>query len=1083
MTTNNEQSNKQGGLLNRIIELSLRNRFLVAFIIIFAALLGIMAVRTMETDLFPDLSSPVITVIVENPGLAAQEGETLIARPLESAFRSLPNVIRVRSESEVGVVSVRTEFKFGTDYYLARQLLAERLNSAVRDFPANTQAPVLSSAASRLGEVLQVYVSQGASQRANQRANQGASQKVNQKAEHVDTKQLKDTTDFFIRYKLQTVPGIIRIASHGGERRQYEVALDANSMLSYNVTLDEVLNALGESNENFSGGFITGSATEMDIRGLGRINSLDDLKQVVVAVHDGTPILIRDIAEVRDSAAVRRGIARVDGKEAVVMTITKQFGSDTLSIVGQAKKAIAELTPYLPAGITATPFFDQSELINVATKTLEEALLVGGIAVVLVIFLFLGNLRSTLIAAVTIPIAVVISFIFLHLFGVTLNIMSLGGLAVGLGIMIDAAIVDTENIFRHLKERPPNSLKDSLLATLNGASEVRRPAAYSTAIIIVVFLPLLFLSGLEGKILAPFAITVVVLMAVGLALSLTLTPALCYTLLRKIAPKLKAESWLARQCERVYEPVLKGSLRVPILAILLAVGIFGLSLLTLPFLGTELLPKMDEGAILLEMNTPAGTSLVETDRVASQVTKVLEGGPDIAAIIQPTGRAEGSEDPMPVTTAEHVIQLVARAQRKHTIPEIEAWIREQLKRVPGVSAEISSPLNMRIDESISGTSAAIAIKIFGSDLETLAQKGTEIKEIVEKVPGVVDLRLEQLGGLPQTIIAVDRERAAKYGLNPGKVGHAIEALVGGHEVTTVIKDQLKEYPVVVRLKEEYRDSADKLLRLIIDTPIGQKIPLSDIADVRIQRGPSTIKREDQVRRIQLTLNVQGRDVGSVVNDIEQGLANFKLPPGYFISYGGGYERQQELRGQLLGALLLATLMVFLLLYLAFRSIWQAILVIATIPLALAGGFIALWITGTTLNVSSIIGLLAHFGLSVQKGLILVEYINQLRAEGMDLPTALYKGAHTRMRPVLMTAASAGLGVLPIAIGWGAGAELQQPLAIALIGGLITSTMLTLITLPALYEVGERWQATIERWWISLRNKMDKEPDISPSTGD
>jgi heavy metal efflux system protein len=1045
---------EHGGLLNRIIEFSLRNRLLVIFVIVLFALLGVMAVRTMETDLFPDLSSPVITVIVENPGLAAQEGELLIARPLESAFRGLPNVVRVKSESEIGVVSVRTEFRFGTDYYLARQLLAERLTTAARDFPAGTEPPVLSSAASRLGEVLQIYVAQ--------------------KNEQVDTKQLKETADFFIRYKLQTVPGIIRITSHGGDRRQYEVALDPNQMRIYGVSLDEVVDALGESNENFSGGFITGTATEMDVRGLGRLNSLEDIGRVVVAVRKGVPVLIRDVAEVRDSTAIRRGIARVDGKEAVVMTIAKQFGTDTLSIVAQAKKALDEIKPFLPEGVSAVTFFDQSELINVATKTLEEALLVGGIAVVFVIFFFLGNVRSTLIAAVTIPVAVIISFIFLRLCNVTLNIMSLGGLAVGLGIMIDAAIVDTENIFRHLKEAP----NDSLMATLRGASEVRRPAAYSTAIIIVVFLPLLFLSGLEGKILSPFAITVVVLMAVGLALSLTLTPALCYTLLRKVAPRLKEESWLARQCERVYEPVLRGSLRRPVLAVLLAAGIFIFSLSLLPLLGTELLPRMDEGALLLQMGTPSGTSLGETDRIASQVTRVLEGGPDIAAIIQPTGRAERSEDPMPVTVAEHVIQLVPRSQRKHTIPEIEAWIREQLKKVPGVSSSITTPLNMRIDESISGTSAAIAIKIFGSDLDTLVQKGGEVKEIVEKVPGVVDVRLEQLAGVPQTVIAVDRERASRYGLNPGEIGHSIEALIGGREVTTVIKDQLKEFPVVVRLREEYRDAPDKLANLTIDAPTGQKVLLSDIADVRIQRGPATIKREDQVRRIQIAMNVEGSDVGTVVSNIEKELVNLKLPSGYFLSYGGGYERQKELKGQLIGAFLVSALLVFLLLYLAFRSIWQALLVIATIPLALAGGFIALWVTGTTLNVSSIIGLLAHFGLSVQKGLILVEYVNQLRAEGYGLRDALYRGARTRMRPVLMTAAAAGLGVLPIAIGWGAGAELQQPLAIALIGGLITSTILTLVALPALYELSEGLHEKIVKAWPGSRNEST-EDTVSP----
>jgi cobalt-zinc-cadmium resistance protein CzcA len=545
-----------------------------------------------------------------------------------------------------------------------------------------------------------------------------------------DKKELKETADYLLHYKLQTVPGIIRITSHGGERRQYEVVLNPDQMRTYNVSLDEVIKALGESNENFSGGFVTGTATEMDVRGLGRINSLEDVGRVVVAVRDGVPVLIRDLAEVRDGSAVRRGIARVGGREAVVMTVTKQFGSDTLTVVENAKKALAELNPFLPAGVKTVVFFDQAELINVATKTLEEALLLGGAAVVLIIFLFLGNLRSTLIAAITIPIAVVISFIFLRAAGVTLNIMSLGGLAVGLGIMVDAAIVDTENIFRHLKHNPG----DALLVTLRGASEVRRPAAYSTAIIIVVFLPLLFLTGLEGKILAPFAITVVVLMAVGLVLSLTLTPALCYTLLRKVAPRLKEDSWLARRCERVYEPVLRGSLRRPLLAIGAAAGIFVLSLVLLPFLGTELLPRMDEGALLLQMNTPTGTSLAETDRVASQVTKVLQGGPDIAAIIQPTGRAEGSEDPMPVTTAEHIIQLVPRDKRKHTIPEIEAWVREQLEKVPGVSSSITTPLNMRIDESISGTSAALAVKIFGSDLDTLAQKGADVKRVMRRFP-------------------------------------------------------------------------------------------------------------------------------------------------------------------------------------------------------------------------------------------------------------------------------------------------------------------------------------------------------------
>jgi cobalt-zinc-cadmium resistance protein CzcA len=428
---------------------------------------------------------------------------------------------------------------------------------------------------------------------------------------------------------------------------------------------------------------------------------------------------------------------------------------------------------------------------------------------------------------------------------------------------------------------------------------------------------------------------------------------------------------------------------------------------------------------------------------------------------------------MPVTVTEHHLQLVPRSERKHTIPEIEAWVRERLKKVPGVSAGITTPLNMRIDESISGTSAALAVKVFGSDLDTLAQKGAQVKEIVEKTPGVVDVRAEQLEGVPQVVIAVDRERASRFGLNPGRLGASVEALIGGSEVTTVIKDQLKEYPVVARLREEYRDAPEKLAGLLIDAPTGQKIPLGDLAAVRVVRGPAVIKREDQVRRFQVTMNVEGRDVGSVVADIEKGLAGLNLPSGYFVSYGGGYERQQEVSRELISAFVVSALLVFLLLYVAFRSVWQALLIIATIPMALAGGFIALWVTGTTLNVSSVIGLLAHFGLSVQKGLILVEYINQLRAEGRGLHEALYLGARTRMRPVLMTAAAAGLGVAPIAIGWGAGAELQQPMAIALIGGLITSTILTLVALPALYGVSEGLREGTSRAWLRWRRRGDE----------
>jgi cobalt-zinc-cadmium resistance protein CzcA len=1009
------------GALAAVISGSVRHPWLVALVVAASVFIGLVAYRGLSVDLFPDLTSPVVTVIVENPALAPQEAETLIARPLETAFRALPNVLHVRSDVEAGLVMVRTEFVFGTDYYLARQLLSERLSALTPTFPQGTESPVLSSAASRLAEIMQFTISGD-----------------------MPPKELREAADFVVRYKLQTVPGIIRISNLGGERRAYEVLLDPVKLSGLGLTVSDILKALRESNVNFSAGFIIQDPIETSIRGVGRIRNLEDLGHVVVTTHGTTPILLTEVATVRDGETIRRGIARVGGKEAVFVTITKQLGTDTIGIAQQVRRALEELRPTLP-GVVMRVCFDQAELIRTATRTLEEALLIGGAAVVLVIFFFLGNVRATLIASAVIPISVLITFALMKWYGVSLNVMSIGGLAVGLGIMIDAAIIDTENIYRHIQMHP----NDRFNATVRASMEIRRPAIYSTLILIAVFAPLLTLGGMEGRVFAPLAFTVIALMAIGLVLSLTLTPALCHGFLHA-NPEEHRPTALTQAFSRLYDPVLQAATRRPLAALGIGLAILLVTLAAMPWIKTELLPKLDEGALELQFNTAPGIGLNETDRLASQVSELLKGGPDIDQIVQPTGRGEGSEDPMPVTRTEHLIQLVDKGKRRHSLDEVERWVRKKLENFPGASIAITTPLNMRIEESLSGVSADVAVKIFGSDLNILAARATELRESVERIPGVVDVVEEQNYGVPQATVLVNRVAAGRYGLTPQQIGDNLQALVAGVEATTVLRDQLREYPVLVRLAADYRRRPEDLGNVVLDTPGGMKVPLSQVAQVVITRGPASIRREDQLRRSQVTFNVRGRSVNAVVADVSAVLKKLNLPEGYFYALGGTYQRQQELMTQMIGIFVVSGLLVLVLLYLAFRSFLKALLVLATIPLALVGGVFALVITGISLNVSSVVGFLAHFGLSVQKGLILLEYIGQLQREGLPWREAVLKGAKTRMRPVLMTAASASLGVLPIAIGWGAGAELQQPLAVVLIGGLITSTLLTLVLLPCLY---------------------------------
>jgi len=1021
-------------MLQRIIEFSLRHRIIVVLSITVLVFLGVSAITTSPKEFLPDLSSPIVSVLTDRPGLAPQEVENLITRPIENNLQSLPNAVNVRSQSTNGLSIVTVTFKWGTDYYLARQLISQSLSEVLPRLPSGTNPPFLSNAASRLGEVVQYYL----------------------RSNSLSLMDLRELADYDVRLRLQGVPGVARINSVGGEVRQFQILVDLDKIRYYSISLNEIVEALKANNLIFSGGIIPQGPIEFSVRGLARLYIVKDLNQVIVSTRKGVPIFLKDVAVIQEGPQLRRGIVYVGSKEAVMATVTKQYGTDTEPVIKGVMKGIDELKQFLPASLELRPFFNQGELISVSVKNLLDALLIGGMAVLIVVILFLANLRTGFIIAIILPISVFITFIFMKIFHITVNVMSLGGIAVGLGIMIDAAIVDTENIFRWLRLHPD----DSFLATLRGAVEVRRPVAYSTAIIIAVFAPLMFLSGFEGKLFMPFAFTIIVSMLVGFALSLTLTPLLCFTFLGKSKAQTEAplaeipnpkESLLTRASLHVYEPILRKALKKPTLFISIVLVTVILTIGLLPFIGSELLPPFDENAIFLKIWMPAGTSLNETAHVTNKIISIAKQAPDVKEIICMVGRSEGGEETEGaiIGFSENYIELVERNKRTKSIQEIVNWIREKIAGWPGAVVTFQTPLNDRIEESISGTPGQLAVKIFGPDYDVLSQKADKLKKIMEQIPGVTDLSVEQTAGLPLLNMLVDRYEAGRFGLSPEQIGDVVETALEGKTATTVLRD-VKEYKVFVRLQERFRDDPEKIGSILIDTPAGLKVKLSQVAKIWKDTGPIMIKRENLQRQIQLTCNISGGTINRVVSEIKSHFSDLNLPKGYMVSFGGNFARQRELTRQILTMVIVSVLLVFMLLLAAFNSVWQAVLIIFTIPLALMGGIWAIFLTVGTFNVSALIGFVAHFGLTVQKGVILVEYINDLRKEGKPLAEALIVAGKTRMRPVMMTALAASLCVLPLALGMGAGAEIQQPMAIVLIGGLIVSTPIVLVILPVFY---------------------------------
>jgi len=1012
-------------MTNRLMTAAFARPAFTILVVLIATAFGAVSFQQLRRDVFPDLSAPVFNVIVQNAAMGAEELEAAVAIPLETSLAGLPDVRRIRSSSQLGVSQVTVEFEPEADYYRARQLVAERLGQATADLPPGTDAPLLSSLTGRLNEILEFTIE----------APSGG----------VDLMTLRDFAEFEIKNRLLAVPGVAAVERLGGYLRQFQIQLDPTRMSARNVTLDEVLHAAQDANVNASGGFVTQGGTEWAVRAVGRVQTIEELRTTVVAVKDRVPVMLGDIADVREAPAVRRGVAHRLAGEVVSCRVVKQFGADTVTVAAAVREAVAEISKTLPQGVTLRMVYDQSDLVDTALGGVSRAILIGALLVIVVLFVLLGNWRAALLVTLTLPLTIALAGLLLRAGGVGINTMTLGGLAIAVGLLVDAAIIVTENVVHHLQRTPDAPRRE---VALHAAQEVARPILFATVIVVAVFVPLFAMTGIEGRMYRPLAAAVVAALAASLALALTLVPVAAAMLLRAPKPGAKEDVWLVRLVKRIYAPVLTGALRRPGLVQLAAIAIT-VPTIALGFsVGSDFMPQLDEGAFLLQTLMPPDTSLEEVDRVNHRVEDALRKFSDVEDVVRRTGRAEQTEDPMPHVLSD--VLVVLKPDRAAALPALEADMREALEGVPGVSILFTTPLGMRIDEGLGGTPADLSIRIFGPDLDQLASLAADAQRIVSSVEGIEDLRVEAVTGLPQLRVAIDRQAVARTGLTPGDVVRALRIGLVGEKASEVWIGQ-RRYDLVVKLTDSARNSVAAIRMLRLEAHDGTRVPIEQVARVEEVFAPGSIRREAGSRRVAIEGSVSGRDLGSTAAEVRQRLSTqLRLPTGYFMNVGGRVEQQERATQSLTVAIAAAILAVFVLLYLALGSFAETAVILATLPSALVGGILALLLAGETWNVSSLVGLIGLFGIAVQNSLVLIAQTRSLIAEGHPFREALREASIGRVRPKLMTAATAILGLLPLLVFRMHGTEIERPLAIVMIGGLVTSTLFTLLALPAFY---------------------------------
>ncbi len=1013
-------------MIDRIIDFSLKHRLLTIFLVILVSIWGGISYLRMSKDIYPDLNAPLVNIITENPGMAAEDVERLITFPLESLLNGAPHVTRVRSESATGDSVVTVEFEWGTDIYQARQIVSSKLELVTGRLPLGTTYPILGPVSSRMGEVFEFAVT----------------------GEDTDPMELRSVADWTIRYRLQGVPGASFVINLGGFIKQFQVFLKPEMLKNYNITINEVKDAIEKSNRNFSGGIIRKGSQEALIKGLGRIETLEHIKNTVITSRNNVPVYVRDISEVQIGSKFRRESGSHNGREAVYVTVEKQYGGDTLSTIHNIKNALAQIARDIPEKIKIKPFYDQSILILKSINHVEVSILEGAILIILVMIFFMWNLRSSLIASLTIPFSILIALVLMNIFGIKLTVMSIGGLAIGIGKVANGSIIMVENIFRVLKEKKGQGT--TLQLTSEAAKDVGKYLFSASLIIILVFLPLLTLKGIEGAMFQPTAFAVTAALFGSLILNLTLKPVLASVFLTETHLK-KKENPVTLFLARKYHSLLSWSVdHKKIILSIFIILIIGAGI-SYNFLGKEFVPPLDEGAIMASTVMLPETSLEESVEMGLKIENIFLSFPEVISVSRTTGTAEGSEHLHPVNHSHYNIELLPREKRKRDFKHLTAAMRKELDKLPGVAYIFEQPIANKLAEMLTGTEGQLSVKLFGSDLEVLNDKIEEIRNVMAEIKGVADLQIEQTTGIPQLVIKLNREKLARFGIPVGEVADIIETALNGIEATDVYEpDRITS--VLIRLPERYRRDEEAIKNLLVDTPSGERIPLSQLAEIEKSEGPQTIFRENLMRRKIILCNVVKRDVGSFVKEAQEKIAErITLPAGYFVTFGGQYESQQRALKHLTLLMLLVILIIFVVLFSSFGSIWQALLIILNIPSTLIGGILGLLIAGQTINVSSTIGLIALFGICAQNDIILVAKINDYRRQGLSLRKSIIEGALTKFRPIIMTDMVMIVAVLPLALIVTTGAELHRPLAVVYIGGFFFAILLRLIVVPVLYE--------------------------------
>jgi cobalt-zinc-cadmium resistance protein CzcA len=1030
-------------MIDRILEASLRNRLLVALLAVGVLGGGAFALTRLPIDAFPDVSPVLVQVITVPSGLAPEEVERLVTYPVEVAMNGIPGVSHTKSLSAFGISQVSVYFNEGVDIYFARQLVLERLQEAKEQIPPGAGEPFLGPITTGLGQIYQYVLRDSTGTR--------------------DLMELRSLQDWVVKYNLRTVPGVADVISFGGGVKQYQVQVDPRALRQYGVTLDELKAALGANNRNVGGGFIVRGPEEYIVRGIGLAESLEDLGNIIVTTRSGSPIYVRNLATVTFGPEVRRGAATMNGKgEVVAGIVLKRIYENTSQVIDAVKAQVAQINHALPPGVSIEPYYDQSELVARAVNTVKEALLEGAILIVVILFLFLGNVRSALIVTAMLPLSLLLAFILMQWTGLSANLMSLGGLAIGIGMMVDGGVVMVENVYRHLSERGHDTgqahPETRLHLILRSAKEVGRPIVFAIAIIILVFLPLFTLQGVEGKMFRPMAFAISFAMLGSLIFSLTVIPVLCSYFLKGGSEE---DTWIMRKVKTPYLPLLRWSLQNRQKMLFGALGALAVSLAAVPFLGSEFVPVLEEGSIMVRPTLAPSAGLDEMTRTSQVVEKIIRDFPEVQDVVSLNGRAEAGGDPDPVNSAMTLVTLKPRDQWKtgRSKEELVEAMEHRLSEYPGMALSFTQPIAMRVDELISGVRAQLAITLFGDDLDELVKVGDQIQDVVARVPGAVDIQTEQVTGQPQVQIRIDRAAISRYGLNVNDVLEAVQTAVGGDEAGQVFEG-VRRFDINLRLQESYRNDVDEISALVIPGAGGASVPLGEVADVRVVTGPKQISHDDGHRRIVIQLNVRGRDLGGFVADAQRAIAQkVQLPTGSYLTWGGQFENQQRAMKRLMVIVPITIGLIFLLLYSSFGSLKQAALIILNVPFALIGGILGLLFARQYLSVPASVGFIALFGVAVLNGVVLVSYINSLRQEGKSVADAVYEGTVLRLRPVLMTATVAILGLLPLLFSSGAGSEVQRPLAAVVVGGLITSTALTLLLLPTLYGWFER--STVE----------------------